>query len=131
MNIVLSWLAAAGAIVLLVSVAVAWLEHRRRMASRRNDPAWFATEINLGALAGGGDLGLGLDRLHGQPANSPEPDAEEPEQTARQSVLVAALSRMARPQAEPDPRNAWADTEPLINAAPSVSVKAPIRSTVD
>ena len=131
MSIVLSWLAVAGAAVLLVAVAVAWLEHRRRMASRRNDPAWFATEINMGALAGGVDLGLGLDHLHGQPANLLQPDAEEPEQTARQSVLVAALSRMARHKAEPDQRNAWADTQPLINAAPSVSAKASIGSTVE
>lgn len=131
MNIVLSWLAVAGTAVVLVAVAVAWLEHRRRMASRRNDPAWFATEINMGALAGGVDLGLGLDHLHGQPANRLEPDAEEPEQTARQSVLVAALSRMARHKAEPDQRNAWADTQPLINAAPSVSAGASIGSTVE
>ena len=131
MNIVLSWLAVAGAAVLLLAVAVAWLEHRRRMASRRNDPAWCATEINMGALAGGADLGLGLDHLHDQPASRLEPDAEEPEQTARQSVLVAALSRMARHKAEPDQRNAWADTQPLINAAPSVSAKASIGSAVE
>ena len=131
MNIVLSWLAVAGAAVLLVAVAVAWLEHRRRMASRRNDPAWFATEINMVALAGGADLGLSLDHLHGQPANHPEPDAGEPDQTARESVLVAALSRMARHKTEPDQRNAWADTQPFTNAAPSVSTKASIGSAVE
>lgn len=131
MNIVLSWLAVASAAVLLVAVAVAWLEHRRRMASRRNDSAWFATEINAGHLIGSLDLDLSLHSPPSPPASGPGPDAAAPEQTARQSLQVTALNRMARQRAEPDQRNAWADTQPLINAAPSVSAKASIGSTVE
>ena len=131
MNIVLSWLAVAGAAVLLVAVAVAWFEHRRRKASRRNDPAWRDTEINLSALAGAADLDLSLDAAHGLPAHRPDLDDEEREQTARQAVLAAALSRMARHKAEPLQRNAWADTQPLVDASPSAPRKALVRSTVE
>jgi hypothetical protein len=131
MNIVLSWLAVAGAAVLLVAVAVAWLEHRRRVASRRSDPAWFDTEINIGALAGAADLDLSLDTAHGQAAKRLDLSDEEREQTARQAVLTAALSRMARHKAEPTQRNAWADTQPLVNAAPSGPGTARVRTAVD
>lgn len=131
MNIVLSWLAVAGAAVLLVAVAVAWFEHRRRMASRRNDSAWFATEINPGHLVGAPDLDLNLESPPGLPALGPGPDAAEPEQTARQSVLVTALNRMARHKTEPDQRHAWADTQPMTHAAPAASAKASVGSAVE
>lgn len=131
MNVVLSWLAVAGAAVLLVAVTVAWWEHRRRMASRANDPAWFDTEINLGALAGAADASLTLDHRHAPPAEDLDLSDEEREQTARQAVLAAALSRMARHKAEPLQRNAWADTQPLINAAPTAPRKSPVRSAVE
>lgn len=49
MNIVLIWLAVAGAAVLLVAVTVAWLEQRRRAASRQPDRAWFDTDIDIAA----------------------------------------------------------------------------------
>jgi hypothetical protein len=119
MNIVLSWLAIAGAAVLLVAVTVAWWEHRRRMASRAHDPAWFETEINIGALAAAADLDISLDHPNGAPATRLDLNDEEREQAARQAVLAAALSRMARHKAEPDQRNAWADTQPLVIAAPA------------
>lgn len=131
MNIVLSWLAVAGAAVLLVAVAVAWFEHRRRMASRRNESPWFATEINTGHLVGALDLDLSLDSPPGPPANGPGPAKEEPEQIARQSVLGAALDRMARHDTEPDQRNAWSDTQPLTHAASSASAKASVGSAVE
>ncbi len=131
MNIVLSWLAIAGAAVLLVAVAVAWLEHRRRIASRRTDPAWFDTEINIGALAGAADLDVSLDHPHGRPASRLELSDKEREQSARQAVLAAALSRMARHKAEPNQRNAWADTQPLVNAAPSGAARARVRTAVE
>lgn len=131
MNIVLSWLAVAGTAVLLVAVAVAWLEHRRRMAARLNDPAWFDTEINIGALSAAAELDLSLDQPHGQRAERLDLSDEEREQAARQAVLAAALSRMARHKAEPNQRNAWADTQPLVNAAPTGAVKATARSAVE
>lgn len=112
MNIVLSWLAVAGAAVLLVAVTVAWWEHHRRMASRANDPAWFDTEINIGALAGAADLDLSLDQPLVQRNERLDLSDEEREQAARQAVLAAALSRMALHKAEPAQRNAWADTQP-------------------
>ena len=131
MNIVLSWLAVAGAAVLLVAVTVAWWEHRRRLASRANDPAWFDTEINIGALAAAADLDLTLDHPHSPPAQRLDLSDEEREQAARQAVLAAALSRMARHKAEPTQRNAWADTQPLINAAPTAPRNAEVRSAVE
>ena len=131
MNIVLSWLAVAGAAVLLVAVAVAWFEHRRRMTSRRNELPWFATEINTGHLVGALDLDLSLDSPPGPPANGPGSAAEESEQAARQSVLDTALTRMARHKTEPDQRNAWADTQPLTHAAPTGPAKASVGSAVE
>ena len=131
MNIALSWLAVAGAAVLLVAVTVAWWEHRRRIASRANDPAWFDTEINFGALAGAVDVDQSMDAPHAQPAQHLDLSDEEREQAARQAVLAAALNRMARFKAEPMQRNAWADTQPLISAAPTAPHKAPARSAVE
>jgi len=131
MNIVLSWLAIAGAAVLLVAVAVAWFEHRRRVAARRKDAAWFDTEIDMGALAGAADLDLSLDPPPGQPANRLDLSDEGREQSARQAVLAAALSRMARHNAEPNQRNAWADTQPQVAASPSGSTPGKTRSSVE
>ncbi len=127
MNIVLSWLAVAGAAVLLVAVTVAWWEHYRRMASRANDPAWFDTEIHMGALAGATEVDLCLDQPHGPPANRLDLSDDEREQAARQAVLAAALSRMARHKAEPAQRNAWADTQPQVTAGPALPT--PSRTT--
>ena len=131
MNIVLSWLANAGAAVLFVAVAVAWFEHRRRMASRRDESPWFATEINTGHLVGALDLDLSLDSPPGPPSNGPERAAEESEHAARLSVLHTALDRMARHKTEPDQRNAWSDTQPLAHAAPTASAKASVGSAVE
>ena len=133
MNIVLSWLAVAGAAVLLVAVTVAWREHRRRMAARANDPAWFDTVINLGALTGAAEVDLTLAPPHAQPAHRLDLSDEEHEQAARQAVLAAALSRMARHKAEPTQRNAWADTQPLINAASMAphQARAQVHSAVE
>lgn len=119
MNTLLSWLAAAGAAVLLVAVAVAWLEHRRRAAARHIETAWSNTEVDVGAVAGTTVLDLSLDQPHGQGSQRADPCDEEREQADRQAVLAEALSRMARHRAEPADRNAWADTEPLGKAAPS------------
>ena len=44
---------------------------------------------------------------------------------------AAVLSRMARHKAEPNQRNAWADTQPLVNAPPTGAVKAAARSAVE
>ena len=131
MNIVLSWLAVAGAAVLLVALAVAWWEHRRRVALRSQDPAWFDTEINMGALAGATHLDLSLDQPDGQAANRLDLSDDEREQAARQAVLDAALSRMARHKAEPAQRNAWADTQPQVNDAPPARTAARIRTAVE
>ena len=131
MNIVLSWLVVAGAALLLVAVTVAWWEHRRRMASRANDPALFDTEINIGALAGAADLDLTLDHPHAPRAHPLDLGDEEGEQAARHAVLAAALSRMARHTAEPTERNAWADTQPLINETPTAPRKTLARSAVE
>ena len=131
MNIVLSWLAVAGAAMLLVAVAVAWFEHRRRMESRRDDSAWFATEIYSGHLVGSLDLDLSLHSPSGPPESGPGPDAAAPEQTARQSLQVTALNRMARQRAEPDQRNAWADTQPFTSTAPTGLAKASVGSAVE
>ncbi len=127
MNIVLSWLAVAGAAVLLVAVTVAWWEHRLRMASRANDPAWFDTEINIGVMPGATDLDLSLDHPPGPPAQRLDVSDDEREQAARQAVLAAALSRMARHKAEPAQRNAWADTQPQVTAGPALPT--PSRTT--
>jgi len=131
MNTVLSWLAFAGAAVLLVAVAMAWMEHRSRVASRRHDPAWFDTEINIGAPRGATDLDLSLEQPHGQPANRLDLSDDEREQAARQAVLAAALSRMAQHKTEPMQRNAWADTEPQFVSAPSGSTQGQTRSAVE
>lgn len=131
MNIVLSWLAIAGAAVLLAAVAVAWWEHRRRVAARPNNPAWFDTQINFSARSATANLDLSLDHPHGQPANPFEPSDLKHEQSARQAVLTAALGRMARHKTEPAQRNAWADTQPLVNAAPSGSANAVARTAVE
>ena len=130
-NIVLFWLAVASAAVLLVALAVAWWEHRRRVADRAHDPAWSDTEIDIGALAGAAEVDLALDTHHTQPAHRLNLSDEEREQAARQAVLAAALSRMARHKAEPTQRNAWADTQPLINAAPTAQRKTPAGSAVE
>jgi hypothetical protein len=131
MNIVLSWLAVAGAAVLLVAVTVAWLEHRRRTASRHKDPAWFDTEINVNALTGATDLDLSLDHPHGPPVQRLDLSDDEREQAARQAVLAAALSRMARHKAQPTERNAWADTQPQVTSAPSESGRSKARTAVE
>ena len=133
MNIVLSWLATAGAAVLLVAVAVAWWEHRRRVASRRDDPAWFDTQIDAGALSAPAHLDLCLDHPQGQAPNHLEPSEQERDQSARQAVLASALKRMARHQTEPEPEpcNAWADTQPLVNPNPLGGARALPRSAVD
>ena len=128
MNTVLSWLAVAGAAVLLIAVAVAWFEHRRRMASRRNDSAWIETEINTGARASTADVDIRLDHPPGRHANPVALNEGEPEQAARQAALAAALSRMARPPTEPAQNDAWADTEPQVNPAPSEPAPGPART---
>lgn len=142
MNIVLIWLAMAGAAVLLVAVAVAWLEHRRRVASRDTDPAWPDTLINAGARVDAVDLDLNFYLTHAPPVDRTDlsDDAREQaarrandarEQVARQAVLDAALSRMARQQAEPAPDNAWADTQPLVNAGAAGPNRAADRSAAE
>ena len=142
MNIALMWLAMAGAAVLLVAVAVAWLEHRRRVASRDADPAWPDTLINASARVGTVDLDLSLDLAHALPvdrcdlSNEAREQAarqanDAREQVARQAVLDAALSRMARQQAEPAPDNAWVDTQPLVNAAIAGPNRAADRSAAE
>ena len=131
MNIVLSWLAFAGAAVLLVAVTVAWLEHRRRAASRHSDPAWFDTEVNSGAVSGAADLDLSLDQPLGQPAHRLDLSDDEREQAARQTVLAAALSRMARHKTEPMQRDAWADTQPQVISAISVPARGNNRAAVE
>jgi hypothetical protein len=131
MNTVLSWLAIAGAAVLLVAMAMAWLEHRSRVASRRHDSTWFDTEINIGALRGATVLDLSLDEPHGQPANRLDLSDDEREHAARQAVLAAALNRMAYHKTEPMQRNAWADTEPQFVSAPSGSTQGQTRSAVE
>ena len=131
MNIALMWLAMAGAAVLLVAMAVAWLEHRRRVASRDADPAWPDTLINASARVGTVDLDLSLDLAHALPVDRCDLSNEAREQAARQAALDAALSRMARQQAGPAPDNAWADTQPLVNAAIAGPNRAADRSAAE
>ena len=131
MNIVLIWLAMAGAAVLLVAVAVAWLEHRRRLASRDTDPAWPDTLINAGARVDAVDLDLNFYLTHAPPVDRTDLSDDAREQVARQAVLDAALSRMARQQAEPAPDNAWADTQPLVNAGAAGPNRAADRSAAE
>ena len=131
MNIALMWLAMAGAAVLLVAMAVAWLEHRRRVASRDADPAWPDTLINASARVSTVDLDLSLDLAHALPVDRCDLSNEAREQAARQAALDAALSRMARQQAGPAPDNAWADTQPLVNAAIAGPNRAADRSAAE
>jgi hypothetical protein len=131
MNIVLTWLAVAGAAVLLVAVAVAWIEHRRRAVSRRNDLAWQDTEVNSGARAGAVELDLSLDHPHGQRAEHLDLSDEELDQAARQAVLASALGRMARPEAEPKQPNAWIDTEPLALEASADPARTRTHSAIE
>lgn len=138
MNNVLSWwewLATAGAAVLLIALGVAWREHRHRIAARRHDPAWVDTEVHFGAPAAAAHLDHSLDHPPGQAGVPLEPRDQEPEQereqSARQSVLAAALSRMARHKTEPDQRNAWADTQPLANEASAGRAQAVSRSVAE
>ena len=127
----LAWLATAGAALLLVAVGVAWREHRQRVVARRHDPAWVDTEIDFGALSAAAHLDLSLDNPRGQAGFPLELSDQEREQSARQAVLAAALSRMARRKTEPEQRNAWADTQPLLNAASSSRAQAAPRSVAE
>jgi len=126
MNTVQLWLAFAGTAGLLVCVAVVVavvrLEHRRRVASRHPDRAWFDTDtdIHSGAADLGRGLGLDLDLSHG-----------EREQAARQAVLATVLSRMARDKTAPMPRKAWADTQQQVISAPSVAARGNSRAAVE
>jgi len=125
------WLATAGAAVLLIALGVAWREHRHRIAARRHDPAWVDTEVHFGALSAATHLNRSLDHPDGQAGCPIELSDQEREQSARQSVLAAALSRMARRKTEPEQRNAWADTQPLSTAASAGSVQVVARSIAE
>lgn len=129
MNGWMSWLAWVVAAVVLVAIAVAWWEQRRRLARQQQERPWAEAE-QAPSEQRGTQVDVNLD-----PANE---TAELPAQTqtqtqtqtldaardpsARRAVLEQALSRMAAdseartlapatPAAEAD---AWADTEPLV-----------------
>lgn len=125
MNGWMSWLAWAVAAVVLVAIAVAGWEQRRRLARQQQERPWAEAE-QAPSEPSGAQVDVNLDptnetaELPAQTQTQTLDAARDP--SARRAALEQALSRMAAdseartlapatPAAEAD---AWADTEPLV-----------------
>ena len=116
MDRILTWLGAASAALLTVAIAVAWWEHRKRMAEMRRELAWsensrFALEDHAKTVE---------ERLQAITARV-ESQRQElhtvRDITQRRQALEGALQRMSQPAAVADaPPGAWINTEPMVLA---------------
>jgi len=107
MESLLSWIGVFGGALVVVAVAIAWLEHLERTA-RPEAPADPVPPRSA-------KVDVSLDELA---AVAPGDSAE------RQVALDGALDRMVRPSAEII-RGPWIDTRPMVQAGASSSMDAP------
>jgi hypothetical protein len=107
MESLLSWIGVFGGALVVVAVAIAWLEHLERTAR----PEAPADPQPLRSAK----VDVSLDDL----ASAAAGDTAQ-----RQVALDGALGRMARPSAEII-RGPWIDTRPMIQAGASTPEEAP------
>jgi len=107
MESLLSWIGVFGGALVVVAVAIAWLEHLERTAR----PEAPADPVPLRSAK----VDVSLDDLAAAGAG----DSAE-----RQVALDGALDRMARPSAEII-RGPWIDTRPMVQAGSSTPEEAP------